>query len=722
MSRDKKKSGKIAKVPVIIQQQALECGAAGLAMIMAYYGKWVPLEKVRVDCGVGRDGSSADNIVKAAEKYGFIAKGYKMEPETLAKKGSFPCIVHWEFNHFIVVRGIKGDKVYINDPARGNVVLSMKEFDEGFTGICLFFAPDDDFEPSGKKQSMFHFIRKNLRGTAASVFLVVFISIAAAVLSSAGPILSKSFIDDVLGGNDELATTLFFIALWLVFIVQFVISVINNIHAYRINGKFASIGNLSFIWKILKMPMEFFAHRLPGDLLLRQEENASVAKTLVFTFAPLLINGVMMLVYSIIMLNINAFMAIIGITATIINMFISNYISKKRINITRVLLRDEGKLYSTTLSGIEMIESIKSSGAENGFFEKWAGHQANVISQKTEYEEINHYIGIIPSIISTVAGAVVLAFGIGATMNGNFSIGYVMEFQGFLTAFTGPAMTLISSTQTIVEMRTQMERIESIMDYPIKEKDSKETDAEREYKKIPGNVEMKGVFFKYSPFGKNVIEDFSFSVKQGQSVAIVGKSGSGKSTVASLLAGLYEPLCGEIIYNGKPFGEYDKYEINGSVAVVDQKITLFNDTISNNIKMWDSSIEDFEMIMAAKDAQIHDSIMKREDGYQTVIPENGSDLSGGERQRLEIARALSQDPTILILDEATSALDTQTESDVIGAIKKRGITCIVIAHRLSTIKQCDEIIVLDEGKIAEKGTHEDLMKKDGVYASLIKSE
>ena len=312
--------------------------------------------------------------------------------------------------------------------------------------------------------------------------------------------------------------------------------------------------------------------------------------------------------------------------------------------------------------------------------------------------------------------------GVYLAMQGRFTVGMIMAFQGFLGSFISPATLLISAGQSLQEMRTEMERIEDVMRYPTDVPEDEPVSDNCEYDKLSGNIEMKNVTFGYSRLAEPLIENFNLSLKTGSRVAFVGPSGCGKSTLSKLISGLYKPWSGEILFDGKKISEIDRSVFTGSLAVVDQDIILFEDTIANNIKMWDNSIEDFEMIMAARDAQLHEDIMQREGGYQYKMTEGGKDFSGGQRQRMEIARVLAQDPTIIILDEATSALDAKTEYNVVNSIKDRGITCIVVAHRLSTIRDCDEIIVMDNGRVAERGTHDELMKKGGMYAELVTNE
>ena len=716
-------TGKVAKVPVVMQMEALECGAACLAMVMAYYEKWVPLEEVRRDCGVSRDGSNARNVLLAARNYGFEADGYRMEISALKENAVFPCIIHWNFNHFVVLNGFKGKNAVINDPARGVVRVSMDEFDKAFTGICLLIQPGENFVPSGKKKSTIDFAARRLSGAGAAVVFVMLTSIIASLFGVINPVMSRIFMDRLLTGRNPDWLNPFIALMAALCAAQIVVQWAQVVYSLKINGKMSVVGSTSYIWKVLRLPMEFFSQRMAGDILQRKNTNASIAGTLVQTVAPLALNTVMAVVYLVLMLRYSPLLTMIGLVSVLMNLVIARYMSEKRVNMTRVQMRDAGKLASTTLAGISMAETIKSSGAENGFFRRWSGYQASVNAQEMKYARMNASLGLIPAMIGVCANYMVLFTGILLAMDGNFTIGMITVFQGFLTSFMGPVSTLIGAGQTIQEMRTDMERVEDVMQYPddpfIKEKPVSE---EEDYSKLSGNVELKNVTFGYSPLGEPVIKDFSMSLKPGNRVAIVGPSGCGKSTLSNLISGLYKPWSGEILFDGKPISEIHRSVFTGSVAVVDQEIILFEDTISANIRMWDESIADFEVIMAARDAQIHDDILRRPGGYQGKITENGKDLSGGQRQRLEIARVLAQDPSIIILDEATSALDAKTEYDVVRAICDRGITCIVIAHRLSTIRDCDEIIVLEKGVVVERGKHEELYAAGGAYTELVTSE
>ena len=711
----------VAKVPIVMQLEALECGAASLAMVMAYYDKWVPLEQIRVDCGVSRDGSNAGNILAAANNYGFKTRGLLIRAKKVRERAKFPCIIHWETAHFVVLCGFRGKKAIINDPSKGILKVPMDIFEKNYSGILLEIIPGEDFVPSGKRKSMLQFARKRLVGASSLVAFFALTTIVFYVIGIINPVVRQVFVDNLLDGKNPEWLRPFVIVTSIIAALQIIVKFIEAIYRYKINGKLALVGSSNFMWKILRMPIEFFSQRMTGDIQQRKNENATIAETLVNVFAPIFFNVIMLVFYLAVMFAKSLSLTALGIITIIINAIVTRFVSEYKVNIARVQARDNAKLAGMTSKGFEMIETIKSSGAEKNYFYSWNEVQESATNQKLKLARIGQFFGLVPSFLALLVNYGVLIVGVYFTIIGQFTVGSILAFQGFLGALMSPAQLMINSGQTLQEMRTQMERVDDVMEYPIDPNIDREINDD-EYTQLNGDIEIKNISFGYNKLDAPIINDFSLSIKKGEVVAIVGGTGSGKSTISKLISGLYSEWSGDILYDNKKITEIDHEVFVSSVAAVDQDIVLFADTIMNNIKMWDETITDEEAMRAAKDAQIEDIILKRPEGYYSKITEGGKNLSGGERQRLEIARALAGNPSIIILDEATSALDATTEFEVVEAIKNRGITTIMVAHRLSTIRDADLIVVLDEGKIIEQGKHDELMKRRGYYYDLITND
>ena len=720
MKKGSKRARAVRKVPVMLQMEMVECGAASLAMVLAYHKKWLPLEEVRAACGVSRDGSTALSLVKAARTYGCTTKANSYSVEQLMERAKTPCIIHWNFNHFVVFNGAKGGYAHINDPARGVEKIPMAQFAASFTGICLEIQPGEDFERGGQPTSVWRFAWSRLRKSRTALIAAMWISLLAAFVGLLSPVFSKVLVDRVLPNGGAGLGGLMGAMLALAGYGALILG-LRQMLLLKIKGKLAIVSAAEFFRHALRLPMEFYAMRMAGDIMGRQASGDDVAETLISRIAPMLMNIALVLCYFAVMIRYSAMLTAVGIVMMLLNGLLARYIANRRVHITRTSMRDAGKLYAATVAGIEMVETIKSSGAEGGFFARWAGYHAAVIKSETAFTKLDKLLGGVPELLLECSSILILTLGAWLVMRGEFTLGMLLAFQTFMAQFLGPVNELTAAGESIQQMRTAMERIEDVMKYP--EDAAEETGpTDLDAQKLTGQIEIKSVSFGYAKLAKPLVTDFSMTLKRGAKVAFVGGSGCGKSTLVKLIAGLYAPWEGEILFDGLPKIAVPRSIFTASVAVVDQDISLFEDSVSNNMKMWDDSIEDFEVILAARDVMIHEDIMGREQGYATKLLEGGRNFSGGQRQRMEIARALAQDPTILILDEATSALDAQTEYQVMEAIARRNITTIVVAHRLSTIRDCDEIIVMDGGKIAQRGTHEQLMVEGGLYARLVTTE
>ena len=704
------------KVPMVMQMEAVECGAASLAMILAYYGKWLPLEQVREACSVSRDGSSMKNILLAAKTYGLEPSAYKVSAEDLS--GMEPAIIHWNFEHFVVFKGMRKGKAYLNDPGIGPVEIPMDEFRRSFTGVAMTFELTDHFQPSGHPTSIFSYIKHNLSGANEAFWLTFIFTLLLAVVTLTLPLLTRVFFDEILSGRNAQWATIFFCLMAALALFNFIVTLWQQRYSKRIAGQLALRGNINYLRHLLRLPMNFFAMRYVGDLQQRQRLNETITHSLVEVLAPQAINVMLLVLYFILMLSYNYVLTLIGIAAALVNLAVVHHYAGQRLNMVRSTQQSMGKYYSATVSCLENIESIKAAGAEEGFFQYWSGLWSRMFNKQREMHVQQSEMSLLPTLTSNLLTMAVLLVGAWYILQGDLSVGMLMAFQGFMTAFMAPVEKIVNAGQQLLEMRSQIERVDDVMKYP----EDQHADGEHsEEGKLLGELELRDVTFGYNRTQPPLIDHFNLHLRAGESVAFVGSSGCGKSTLAKLISGLYKPWSGEILFDGRPIESISSDELTNSIAVVDQNIVLFDDTLSQNIRMWDQSIEDFAILMACSDAQVHSDIMNRPEGLATKVVRGGKNFSGGQCQRFEIATALAREPMILIMDEATSALDPTTEDLVMRHIREMGITQIVVAHRLSTIRDCDHIIVMDAGHVVQQGTHEQLMQQDGLYRQLMEN-
>lgn len=704
-----------------MQMEDVECGAASLAMVLAHFKRHVPLEELRVTCGVSRDGSKASNILRAARTYGLTAKGMQMEPGALATVKP-PGILFWEFRHFVVLEGV-GTRwgkpvVFINDPAEGRRAVPAEEFDESFTGVVLTMERGPDFQPGGRAPGLLAGLPSRLRGIRGLLAMSVIASLLLMVVGVAMPAFTHAFVDTILLGGDKSILAPFFGLMATTVALVFVITAMRQNFLNRARLASATLSSARFIRHLLRLPIGFFTQRSPADVTNRMNSNDDVATTLSRDLSGVAVDAVVVLLYAFLMWTYNPALTLIGVTIALLNVVALRLVVRVRENGVRKLARDNASLLSASYNGLQLIETIKATGGENEYFRKWAGHQAKVLTGEQRIGTPSAMLAVVAPMLAALNSACILLVGGLQAVDGYLSIGLLVAFQTLMTAFTTPITQLTNVAGRIQDFSVEVTRLRDVENYRAEDLDRV---AEPETaKRLTGRVAFENITFGYSPLAPPLLENFSFSVGPGEQVALVGGSGSGKSTATRLISGLYRPWSGQVLIDGVPRDDHPRSVLAASVAFVDQDIFLFEGSVRDNVTLWDSSIPDEDVITALKDAAIYDVVSARQGGLSAFVSESGRNFSGGQRQRLEIARALVRNPSVLVLDEATSALDSETELVIIENLRRRGCACIVIAHRLSTIRDSDEIIMLDSGKVIERGDHELLVSAAGRYAALIK--
>ncbi|MBL1203672.1 MAG: NHLP family bacteriocin export ABC transporter peptidase/permease/ATPase subunit [Nostoc sp. GBBB01] len=740
---------KRCRTPTLLQMEVVECGAAALGIILAYYGLIVPLTELRQACGVSRDGVSALNILKAARNYKLIAKSYKVNLATLSEL-KFPFIVFWKFNHFLVVEGFGKQRVYLNDPATGRRSVSVEEFSGAYTGIVLLLEPSSEFQRGGRKPSTILALWSRLRGSIGALLYCVVAGFLLVIPGLAIPAFSQIFVDNVLiEQRDEWLRPLILGMIFTAGLKAFLTLVqLQFLRQLKIK---LSVGMKSkFLWHILRLPMSFYDQRFAGEITSRVQLNDSIANMLSGQLATTAIAAASIFLYVLVMLQYDVVLTLIAIAFVAVNLAALQWVRGRRVDANTRLMQEYGKVSGVGISGLQSIETIKASGLESDFFSRWAGYYAKAINTKQELETTNQTLGVLPDFLSAIASMLLLAVGGLRVMDGSISIGMLIAFMALMQSFFQPITNLINLGSDLQEMEGNLTRLDDVLQNPIDsqlgERGRGEGDggdgemgrwgdggensslsslsASSFYPlvKLRGYVELRNVTFGYNQITPPLIENFNLSLQPGQRVALVGGSGSGKSTIAKLLCGLYQPWQGEILFDGKPKEQIHRQVLANSISAVEQEILLFAGNVRDNLTLWDTTIPDTHLVRACQDAALHDVILSLPGGYGADLLEGATNLSGGQRQRLEIARALVNNPSILVMDEATSALDAETEKIVTRNLRLRGCTCIIVAHRLSTIRDCDEIIVLDGGKIVQRGTHEELQQVEGLYLQLIRSD
>ena len=708
------------KTPTIMQMEAVECGAASLAMILGYHGRWVPLEELRVKCGVSRDGSKASNVLKAARSYGLTSKGFNKEPGNL-RTMSLPMVVFWNFYHFLVVEGFRNGKVYLIDPAAGPRVISDEEFDLSFTGVVLTFEAGAEFKKGGQPQSVLAALKRRFVGLNDAIAYLVLVGVALVLPGLVVPVFTSVFIDKLLISGMESWLKPLLLGIVITALLRVALTWLESYYLLRVRTQIALASASKFFWHVLRLPVEFYTQRSPGEISSRVGINDKVAGMLSGDLARAFLAVIQAVFFAALMLFYDVWLTLISVVVVSVNIFVLQQVAQRTKEASQKLAIDGGKVYGATMSGLQVMETVKSSGGESSFFSKWAGYQAKYVNSEQAMARVGLVMGSVPALLTVLNSLLILGVGGLRVIDGHLSIGMLVAFQSLAASFTGPVQSLVGLGKKMLEVQGDMNRLDDVMQYRedpwLNRGPLPQAQGGRVAAKLAGKVELNNISFGYNPAGSALVENFNLVLNPGERVAIVGPSGCGKSTISRLVMGLYEPWGGSIKFDDQPREAFGRYEFFNSVALVDQDIVLFEGSIRDNLSMWDKSVSDQDIMQAAKDACIHDVIMSRPGGYDSKLAEDGVNMSGGQRQRLEIARALATNPRILVMDEGTSALDPATEQQIDENLRRRGCACIIIAHRLSTIRDADEIVVLSYGHIVERGTHDSLMQIDGGFYS-----
>lgn len=702
--------------------EAVECGAASLSMVLGYFGCYRPLAEVRMQCGVSRDGSKATNILKAAKHYGFRAKGLTRSFKKL-QETQLPVVIFWNFNHFVTLEGFGKNSVFINDPGVGHREVSIKEFKAAFTGVTLSIQPGEEFKKTGRKPSVWPSLFRTLRGYEKGFFYIFLASLLLVLPQFLLPAATQVFIDNVLldKRTDWFRPLISFLG--GVLFLQVAVDSLKALISRRLQLMQMISLNTGFIWRLLRLPISFYTQRYPGEVVDRTKLNDSIAQTVSGPMSEVVANAITMLVLGTVLCFYNVWLTLIGIGFSLVNFLVLSKLTAKRKEANLSASLEMGKVQGCAIAGIQSIETIKAGGQEITFYTKFGGYLAKGMNSMQRLQSSSLALAVLPDFAKQMTGLLILLLGGLSVMEGQMTVGMLVAFYSMMTNFLRPLQEIFNFSSNIQELTGNVVRVEDVMSNPPEPDRPDEIsvdEAGRPIVRLSGQVEVDNLQFGFNPNMPPLIEDFSLKLNPGNSVALVGGSGSGKSTIAKIVCGLYKPLRGEILIGGTDLAKIPSVVFRNTLGFVEQEFGIFEGSIRDNLSLLDRTITDENIIQAAKDAEIHDVIQNMPKGYETILLENGGNLSGGQRQRLELARALVNNPSIVILDEATSALDAETEQLVMLNLRRRGCSLIIVAHRLSTIRDSDEIIVLASGKVKERGTHNEMIVKDGPYSQLVK--
>ncbi|MGW6611845.1 NHLP family bacteriocin export ABC transporter peptidase/permease/ATPase subunit [Streptomyces erythrochromogenes] len=710
------------RTPTVLQMEAVECGAAALAMVLGHHGRFVPLEELRIACGVSRDGSRASNLLKAARGYGLKAKGMQMDLAALAEVRG-PAVLFWEFNHYVVYEGTTrrfGRRgVYVNDPGKGRRFVPMDEFDTGFTGVVLTFEPGEGFRRGGRRPGVLGTMPARLRGTSGTMAAAVVSSLLLVAVGASVPALSRTYIDMFLIGQQTSLLGVLFASMAVALVLTATLTALQQANLLRGRVISSTLGSARFFRHLLRLPVAFYAQRNPADLVQRLQSNDAVAETLARDLSAAGVDAVVVVLYAVLLWTYDPQLTLVGVAVALLNVVALRIAIRLRATGTRKLRAESARLTNTSYGGLQLIETMKATGGENGFFRRWAGQHAVTLDVQQRLGVPSAWLAIVAPTLAALNSALILTIGGLRAVEGHLTVGLLVAFQALVTSFTAPISRLGGVAGRIQDFAADVARLGDVENFPVDPVYARREPA-ASTRRLKGHLELDGITFGYSPLDPPLLADFSLAVGPGQQVALVGGSGSGKSTVSRLISGLHTPWAGSVRIDGMRLEDIPRGALAASVSFVDQDVFLFEGTVRDNVTLWDPTIEDEAVVAALEDAAVYEVVARRPGGIHSRVEQDGRNFSGGQRQRLEIARALVRRPSVMVLDEVTSALDAVTEQVIIDNLRRRGCACVVIAHRLSTVRDSDEIVVLDRGTVVERGRHEHLVAAQGAYASLVK--
>ena len=711
--------------PIVLQMHATECGAACLGSVLRYFGRWVSLTELREKCEVSRDGSSAASILRAAKYYGLKCSGLSITAENL-KLLDLPLILFWQFSHFVVLEGIDDKSFYLNDPATGRRRVSTEEFNTSFSGIALRFERDEEFVSGGEPPNLFEQLHGLLSGSWHALLGLLACGVMLASLTLVMPISLSIFIDDVLANYDPWHGLL--LALLGGGVLAYILTLLKHRFLKRLAIRISVVGYDWGLSRMLRLPLEFFQYRLVSDLTGRISSIDRIAKNLTDQFLVLVIDMGMSVLLLVAMFVLDPLLSLVVILLVIVHGLLAYGFKTLRVVRSQAMRREQGLLLGSGMQMLSHADSIRMTGSDDRFMSRWTGQQARELKARQLYSELASINGALPGLVGIFRSAALIVVGAGMVITGEMTLGTLVGFYILAEIFFAPISRFLEFADERRALDADFQQLDDVSkaeEDPIFERRSSESESLQTFNgrlQLTGRLELRDVCFGYNRSRPPLIKDFNLEIMPGQRIAIVGPSGSGKSTIAHLASGMYKPWSGEILFDGHLRDDIPEEVLRRSISLVDQEVVLFSGSLRDNITLWSPSVPDEAIHIATRDANIHEEILVRPDGYESMVEEGGLNFSGGQRQRLEIARALVGSPTVLILDEATSALDAATEEKVDDALRRRGVTCLIVAHRLSTVRDCDQIIVLDKGVEVQRGTHDELIvDREGMYYKLVKS-